>query len=254
MATEQSGFGKIEIFEDFLGAENPLASTVEENNATTTALLNFGALVCRGEALEDGTSGIVPVADALSGVGRITAPYGANGDCLYLGTETTIGVAKMAPIILECRVEMAALTARRVYMGLVGNFADSQGYINTGSTGTITLTEANQCGFVFDSGLTEAVKWYMPFKGGTTTGITDASEIVSSVTPVLAEFDILRLEVDNNGTARWFINGVLEQTKAGAISTSVVHSAMIGVMATTSTAPTADFDYFYISCNRDWTV
>ncbi len=254
MATEQSGFGKIEVFEDFLGAENPLASTVEENNAATTALLNFGSLVCRGEAFEDGLEGIVPVADALSGVGRFTSGNGAGADTIFLGTETTIGVAKMAPIILECRVEMEALSDRRVYMGLVGNFADSQGIINTGTTGTITLTEANQCGFVFDSGLSEAVKWYMPFKGGTTTGITDASEIVSSVTPVGEEFDILRLEVDNNGTARWFINGVLEQTKAGAISTSVVHSAMIGVMSTTTTAATADFDYFYIGCNRDWTV
>ena len=254
MAIEQSGRGRIEVFEDFLGAENPLAATVQENNATTTALLNFGPLVCRGEAFEDGTSGIVPVADALSGVGRFTAPYGADGDVIFLGTETMIGIALMAPIILECRVQMAALTARRFYMGLVGNFADSQGVICTGSTGTLTLTEANQCGVLFDSGLSESVKWYMPFKGGSATGITDASEVVSSVTPVEAEYDILRLEVDNNGTARWFINGVLEQTKAGAISTTVVHSAMIGVMATTTTAPTADVDYFYISCNRDWTV
>lgn len=254
MTIEQSGRGGIEIFEDFMGAENPLASTVQENNATTTALLNFGALVCRGEALEDGEAGIVPVADALSGVGRFTSSSGAAADTIFLGTETCLGVALMAPIILECRVEMAALTDRRVYMGLVGNFADSQGIINTGTTGTIVLTEANQCGFVFDSGLTESVKWYMPFKGGTTTGILDASEIVSSVTPVLAEFDILRLEVDNNGTARWYINGVLEQTKEGAISTSVVHSAMIGVMATTTTAATADFDYFLIKANRDWTV
>ena len=139
-------------------------------------------------------------------------------------------------------------------MGRGGNYAASQGIINTGSTGTITLTEANQCGFVHDSGLTESVKWYMPFKGGTTTGELDASEIVSTVTPVINEYDILRLEVDNDGTARWYINGNLEQTVAGAISTSVVHSAMIGVMATGANAPTADFDYFFISCNRDWTV
>ncbi len=254
MATEQSGHGRIEVFEDFLGAEIPLASTVEENNAATTALLNFGSLVVRGEGLEDGDSGIVPVADALNGVARFTGSGDASADTLFLGTETCIRVDKMAPIILECRVDMASLSDRRTYMGLVGNFADSQGVINTGSASAIVLTEANQCGFLYDNDITESVKWYMPFKGGTTTGVTDASEIVSSVTPVALEYDILRLEVDNNGTARWYINGNLEQTVAGAISTSVVHSAMIGVMANTTSAPTADFDYFYISCNRDWTV
>ncbi len=253
MATEQSGHGRIEIFEDFLGAEIPLASTVEEDNQATTALLNFGSLVVRGEALEDGDNGIVPVADALSGVGRFTSG-GSSADTIYLGTETCIRVDKMGTIVLECRVDMESLSDRGTYMGLVGNFADSQAPIATGSASAIVLTEANQCGFYYDNDITESVKWYMPFKGGTTTGVLDASEIVSSVTPVINEYDILRLEVDNNGTVRWYINGNLEQTQAGAFSTSVVHSAMIGVMANSSNAATADFDYFYISANRDWTV
>ena len=253
MATEQSGRGRIEIFEDFLGTECPLLNVVAPS-AATAALLNFGALVVRGDIVETNTAGIVPVADELSGVARFTTAAVADGDATFLGTETCLSVSLMAPIILECRVQMAALTARRVYMGLCGNYADAQTIICSGSTGTLTLTEADQCGFLYDSGLTESVKWYMPFKGGTTTGITDASEVVSTVTPVLGEYDILRLEVDNNGTARWFINGVLEQTKAGAISTTVVMSALIGVLATSAASGTADFDYFSISANRDWTV
>jgi len=253
MATEQSGRGRIEIFEDFLGAECPILNTVAPA-AATSALLNFGSLVIRGDIVETNTAGIVPVADALSGVARFTSAAVGTGDAVYLGTETCISVSLMAPIILECRVEMAALTVRRVYMGLSGTYADAQSDICTGSDATLTLTEADQCGFLYDSGLTEAVKWYMPFKGGTTTGTLDASEVVSSVTPVAEEFDILRLEVDNNGTARWFINGKLEQTVEGAISTSTVLSALIGVLATSSVSGTADFDYFYISANRDWTV
>ena len=249
----QSGFGRIKIFEDFLGAEAPVLSTVKPSEATA-ALLNFGSLVIRGDAIEDATDGgIFPVADALSGVGRFSSPNVADGDAIYLGTETCLSVGLMGTIVLECRVEMAALTARRFYMGLCGNYADAQTNVCTGATGTLTLTEADQCGFLYDVGLTEAVNWYMPYKGGTTTGTTDASEVASGVVPVAGEFDILRLEVDNNGTARWYVNGVLEQTKAGAISTTVVMSALLGVLATSAVAGTADVDYFYISANRDWT-
>ncbi len=254
MATEQSGHGRIEVFEDFLGTECQLAVTATPSSATG-ALLNFGSLVVRGDAVDEADAGIVPNADRLGGVATFTSPNTADGDGTYLGTETIFRIDKMAPIILECRVEMAALTDRRFYMGLCGNYADAQTNISIANgTTAITLTEANQCGFLYDVGLTESVKWYMPFKGGTVTGEVDASEVASSVTPVALEFDILRLEVDPNGTARWFINGVLERTQAGAISTSVVHAALLGASATTSTTATADVDYFYISANRDWTV
>ena len=253
MATIQSGRGKIEVFMDFLGAELPLAGTASGADATA-ALCNLHPLVIRGEGIEDADSGIVPVADALSGVARFTSANGAAGDAIVLGTETCLGVAKMAPIIVEARVEMAALTNRRIFIGLCGNFDDDQDEILTGSDATLTLTaESDLCGFFFDNGLTESVKWYMPYNGGTTTGETDASEVASTVTPVGEEFDILRLEVDNNGTARWSINGELEQTVEGAISTTTVMSAMIAVAYTASAVATLDVDYLYISANRDWT-
>ena len=238
---------------DFLGAELPLAGTASGADATA-ALCNLHPLVIRGEGIEDADSGIVPVADALSGVARFTSANGATGDAIVLGTETSLSVSLMAPIIIECRCKMAALTNREIFIGLCGNFDDNQDEILTGSTGTLTLTaESDLCGFFFDSGLSESVKWYMPYNGGTTTGETDASEVVSTVTPVATEFDILRLEVDNNGTARWFINGELEQTVEGAISTTTVMSAMIAVVYTASAVATLDVDYLYISANRDWT-
>ncbi|KKK94588.1 hypothetical protein LCGC14_2681350, partial [marine sediment metagenome] len=156
--------------------------------------------------------------------------------------------------VIEARLELVLLTNRRIFVGLCGNFADSQDDILTGSTDTLTLSaESDLCGFFFDSALSESVKWYMPYNGGTTTGETDASEVVSSVTPVITEFDIVRLEVDPDGTARWFINGNLEQTVSGAISTSVVFSAMVGAIYNSSAAATLDADYFYVSANRDWT-
>ena len=253
MATVQSEFGRIEIFEDFVGREFPLATTASGAD-DIAALCNLGVLVVRGEGIEDGDAGIVPVAGVLSGVSRFTGATGAAGDSMCLGTETNIRIDKIGTIVIEARVEMEALTYRRIFIGLCGNYDDNQDEILTGSTDTLTLTaESDLCGFYFDSALSEATRWYMPYNGGTTTGETDASEVVSSVTPVTTEFDILRLEVDNNGTARWYINGVLEQTQVGAISTSVVMSAFTAVTYISNAAPTLDVDYFYVSVNRDWT-
>jgi len=253
MATEQSGRGRIEIFEDFLGAECPLLNTASGADATA-ALVNFGPLVIRGEGIEDATVGIVPIADGLNGTARFTGPSTATGDAIILGTETCLSVGLMAPIVIEARVNLLLLSNREIFIGLCGNFDDNQDEILTGSDATLTLTEADLCGFFFDSGLTEAVNWYMVYNGGTTTGETDASEVASGLIPVITEWDILRLEVDNNGTARWYINGALLQTVEGAISTSVVMSAQIAVVYTATAAPTLDVDYFYVSANRDWTV
>ena len=253
MATIQSENGRIELFEDFLGAEAPVLSAATPSSATG-ALLNFGQFLIRGDSQEDNSSGIVPTADRLNGVARFTSPATDAGDAIFLGTETNLRVDKMAPIVIEARLELVLLTNRRIFVGLCGNFADSQDDILTGSTDTLTLSaESDLCGFFFDSALSESVKWYMPYNGGTTTGETDASEVVSSVTPVITEFDIVRLEVDPDGTARWFINGNLEQTVSGAISTSVVFSAMVGAIYNSSAAATLDADYFYVSANRDWT-
>ena len=255
MATEQSERGRIEIFEDFMGEELPLAGTVDPGAGVTAALLNFGSLVVRGEGVEDTTSGIVPVGDSLGGVARFTSASGAAGDAIILGTETCLRVDKMAPIVIEVRCKMPAVTNREIFIGLCGNFDDDQDEILTGSTDTLTLSaETDLCGFFFDSGLSEALNWYMVYNGGTTSGETDASEVVSSVTPTGDEYDILRLEVDPDGTVRWFINGVLEQTQAGAISTSVVMSAQIAVVYTASAVATLDVDYFSIKAYRDWTV
>jgi len=254
MTVKQSERGKIEVFDDFLGRELPLASTGANSapSGSTGALLNFHPLVVRGDSINDDDAGIVPVADALSGVARFQSGN-SDGDACILGTETCLRVDKMAPIVVEARVEMAALTSRMVFMGLCGDFDDAQTDICTGSGTTLALTETYLCGFVYDSGVT-VVNWYMPYKGGTTAGITTATAIASGVTPVKEEFDILRLEVDNNGTARWFINGVLKQTVEGACSTSAVMSAMIGTIATASANATLDVDYLYISANRDWTI
>ena len=68
------------------------------------------------------------------------------------------------------------------------------------------------------------------------------------------EFQVLRLEVAPNGTARWYIDGVLKQTKTGAVSTTTDLAVVALIEAKSAAIEYAYLDYVYVRANRDWTV
>jgi hypothetical protein len=71
---------------------------------------------------------------------------------------------------------------------------------------------------------------------------------------VAGEWQVLRLEIDPNGTARWYVDEDLKQTVTGAVSTSVDLKFFIAVEAKGAAIETMDIDYIKIKANRDWTV
>jgi hypothetical protein len=123
-----------------------------------------------------------------------------------------------------------------------------------GNGTTMTLTASDLCGFYLSAELTDDEDWHAVFNGGTTTGETDSTALDLNDDAVAGEFDVLRLEVGNNGTARWFLNGVLKKTQTGAVSTSTDLAVVLIVAAYGAAIETADVDYISITANRDWTV
>lgn len=249
MATVQSQYGKIKLFNDFAGPEIPVANAVAYGTTAGGCNYYLGDFAVKGDLAETDT-GVVALSKA-GGWVRVSG-NDENGKGVSIGTEICFSPALNGTLVLETRVEMQALTARVVWAGFCGTHADDVAEPLTATGTTLTLTAANLCGFLFDSQLT-ATKWHMPYNGGSTTGTTLSTNVESSVTPVAAEADILRLEIDPNGTARWYINGVLEQTVTGAVSTTALQSGFIAVFGTTTTAADADFDYLAVEANRDWT-
>ena len=253
MAEVLSGYGEILIFNDFTGEEAYLPAV--DHASATGGLWNIGnGLTLKGYNLADDVATASAVEDGLNGQITLTSSDAGDGEAIYCTTETCFKPSVNAPMAVECRLEMAALTTRQVFVGFSGTVADAQSDICSGATGTLTLTESNICGFLYDVGLTEAVNWYMVYNGGSTTGTTDASDVASGVTPVAGQMDVLRVEVDNNGTARWYINGELLQTVEGAVSTTAVFGGCVGAIATSTASATATVDYFAVEANRDWTI
>lgn len=247
---QQAGGGKIELFDDFTGGNEIL-------NAGTVAPplpVGNGTFFGVGQGLAETDSG-AEVQNALNGVYRFTATDEAEHDSGWT-TPIMFDVGLMGTITAECRVSFpTSLVTREFFFGFSDvqtDLAILEGAIAHGVTSTFTLTASDICGFWLSSELTANAEWHAIHNGGTTTGVTDTTLLDLDVDAVAAEFDILRLELDSNGTARWYINGALVKTLAGAVSTSVnlCCSGLVEEKVTGSAA--ADWDYVRIRANRHW--
>lgn len=251
MATRQSEFGKIEIFDDFIGPEYTIAETADDS-------MNLGAFRVIGQGKEATDSGatIMETDPNLNGVVCLTTTDESEHS-LGLTTAKMFDVALMAPIVAEIRVQFADLDTKEFYFGFTDVNDDTailEGGNLHGATATFTLTASDLCGFHFSSELTEDEMWHCVYNGGTTTGETVSTNIESGVDAVAGEYNILRIEIDPNGTARWYVDGVLKQTVEGAVSTTTDLACMAMVEAKGEAIEYAKLDYFGIRANRDWTV
>lgn len=243
----QSGYGKLGPYMiDMFSEEIPVAGTVQ----SPLVLCPGWKLIGEGNNADDG---LVFVDSFDNGVGRLTTTdEDTEGQAIashYIGPPARVGT-----ITYEARVSLQAQTARNVFIGIGGVLGDVQTEIVTGSTATVTYVTtpgANIAGFMFDSQLTSK-NWHIVYKGGTATAPTTTTLCDSSVLPVNGEFDILRINVFNNGTVEFWINGVLIRTVANAVSTTVAVGVVAGVWATTTTVADLDVDYAVWSANRNW--
>jgi len=246
----QSGYGKVSIFEDFLAGEDIVAATA--------ASRSFGGSGLRviGQGIAENDSGItVGESDGLNGVGILTTTNEDAHSC-GLTTGKVFDVGKMAPINIECRVQFPDLDTKAFYFGLTDVNDDTtilEGNNLVASGASLTLSASDLCGFLIDAEATDDEDWIMVYNGGTTSGETTIANIDADNDAVAAEWDVLRLEVSINGTARWYVNGVLKQTVTGAVLTSTDLGVLGMIEARSAAIEYAWIDYIAIEANRDWT-
>lgn len=249
----QSEYGKIDIKEDFFGVEHLVAST-------TAPPIQLGAYFqVIGQGIADTDSGAPALdSDGLNGVVQLTT---TNEDLHSAGIATAVmfDVALMAPMSFETRVRFTDLDTKEFFYGLTdANTASGvqiiEGEIGHGATTTLTLTASDICGFLLSAELTEDEMWHSIYNGGSTTGVTlsTTNELVTNA--VAGEYNVLKMEIDPDGTARFYVDGVLRQTVTGAVSTTVDQRLVLMVEAKSAAIESVDVDYVGIKANRDWTV
>ena len=251
----QSSVGKIRIFDDFIGFEVPVASTAAP---ATEPYFTPGGLRVVGQGLAENDSGVVGLdSDALNGVVQLTSTDEAEHSAGFT-TNTCFDMTLNGGISIETRVRFADFATKEAYIGLTDVVTNGVGILEgeqlTGASTTLTLTASDLCGFYLSSDLSDQ-DWHGVYNGGTTTGATTSTDVELDDDAVAGDFQVLRLEVDNNGTARWYIDGALKQTVTGAVSTSTDLAVLLMVETKgTARGETMDVDYVLIETNRDWTV
>lgn len=241
----QSGKGRIELFEDCF---NGVAV------GSTALSAPLGPFRVFGNGINEVDSGAPVVVDALSGAIRLTTTDEAE-HAAALGTPASLSAEKNGVISAEARVQLNNLDTKEVYFGfsdVVGDTAGLEGSNVHGATTTVTLTASDLCGFLLSAELTEDEMWHFVHNGGATAGVTDSTELESGVDAVAGEWDVLRIEIDPNGTARWYINGALKKTLEGAVATTVALACFVAVEAKGVAVEECDVDYLLVRANRDW--
>lgn len=251
MATIQSEFGEIILFEDFTGPEWIIAETAASGAVGDFRVVGAGLSGTDGGVICDEST------TPLNGVGILQTSATAK-DTTALATALCFDVALMAPIVIEARVYFVDCDTKNAFIGLTnantdgGSIEDS--IISTDAGTTIENTATYICGFYFSDELTDDQDWHAVYKGGTASQVTDTTALDLNADIVEGSWQILRLEVDPNGTARWFVDGVLKKTLAGACSTTADLGVVCGLGTTGASSKLMYVDYLLVRANRDWTV
>ena len=248
----QSGDSRLVINEDFLGGTEVAVAS------TTAPPINWPPfLTFVGQGIADTDSGAVMLdSDGLNGVVQLTT---TNEDIHCAGFQTPVmfDVGLNGTIVMEVRCRQAALNTGEVFIGfsdVATDLAIIEGAICHGDTTTLTLTASDLVGFLMASDLTDNSDWHGVYNGGTTTGEATSTDVDFDAGATAGEYQVLRLELFPNGTVEWWVDGVLEQTVTGAVSTSVDLCMNVLVESKTTAVKTLDVDYIRVWANRDWTV
>ena len=237
--------GRIRLFYDFYG---------EDSIAGTAPLRPLGPFSVGGQGSEDTDAGVPTIAGVLSGAGRITTTNEVDHTTM-VGTQAAFDVALSGTLVLETRVQVENLDTKEVFIGF-SDIAPETLSIQTdvvhGSGTTITNTASDFVGFLLSAELTDDEDWHAVYNGGSTSAETVSTGLDLDADAVAGEWQVLRLEIAPNGDTRWYVDGDLKKTVAGAASTSVNLGLCVGVEAKTAAIETLDVDYVLVKANRDW--
>lgn len=224
-----TGFGRVELFDDFLG------DVVLDQYSTG--------------AETGGSGGSTAITAAVNGVLRITTDDQTTGDRIALTHELNWQASDSGPLVLEARVKsVTAITVRAYFIG----FTDVKAVTTTvenpiemsGTTVASAATDA--VGFLYDTDSTNDT-WY----GAGVKNGTDATALDTGIAPADAgTYQTLRVVVDITGNATFFIDGVYMGAVTSAVTAATDLTPIIMVESRAGAAKVLDVDYLHVIGGR----
>lgn len=245
----ESGIGGTYLFDDFRSGAQALVASA---NAPPLVIGN-GTYTLVGQGLAESDSGGVMTKGGITLTATDEDEHAAG-----LTTRVCFDVGLMGTIVAETRLQQAALTTRQVFFGFSDvqtDLAILEGAIIKGDTVTLSLTASDIAGFLLASELSDAADWHAVYNGGVVTGETVSTNLDLDEDAVASTYQILRIEMDTNGTVRWFVDGKLKKTLAGAVSTTVdLCCSLIFEEKGSANNAAGQVDYLMVKADRDWAV
>jgi len=238
--TEYIGtFGRIRVFEDFLGAP-------DVTTGGTTALTRVNGLT----QLAVGAPTLAQIVDEPGGVLSITTGN-TNDDNVVLYA----GPFKPADggCVIEARFKLNSVTLGAVYCGFTETLATTPVMPAEYATTTLdVVATGGLVGMLFDPDGTDPDLW-MAVAGETNVPATGAPTNATTAV-VVDEWNIVRVEITSDkGDGSCYLNGNLIKTFPACVTTTDVQHAVL-MVENRATAVIMEVDYFFAEGFRDWTV
>jgi len=204
------------------------------------------------EGTDSVTSNAAILAGGVGGVLRLTtgdAGTGLAADTEQLTHNTLQFKAANGNLVFETRVKLSAITTCWAFFGFTDTVAAAleAPIMSAGSGNTLTSNATDAVGFMFDTRMTDDNWWLVGVKND-----VDATAQNSGYAPVAGTYEVLRIEIDADGRALFFRNGLkIGTAMTGAVTASVALTPVLAVSKTSVAASmTVDIDYVHASCAR----
>lgn len=223
MATD-TGFGTVRFFDDFLGDTMDANSWAADETGNST---NFAINAQR------------------NGVVRGTVTSNSSSDIAVLYGELNYRPNMNGPLTFEARITPITSLSQMIFAGLSDEKTVEKPIDYNGGTQTTTATDA--VGFYYAGGETSAT-WRC---GGVAAGTDSTHTAVSSrLNPVVATWQTLRVVVDADGGASFYINGEIIKENVSGCCTKTVSLMPFLAVSDDGAAASLDVDYVFVSVGR----
>jgi hypothetical protein len=238
--------GEIEVFDHFMGFQTTTMGTTAlpaGSNGVMYVSVNEGSFAT--------------VVDEPGGILKITTDTADNDNCfLYIGPFKPAD----GGVVMEARLKMADITTGALYVGFTETLDATTPVMPAEFSGT-TMTYNGSGGMVglqFDSDGTTADWRAVAGDGGSVASNADANGTRANNPPVNDKFDVVRVEIDPDGTGRVYLaedSGSLKEIKSisSAVTASDLQFAVVGIENRTAAASVLEVDYMYARGYIDWT-
>ena len=192
--------------------------------------------------LVSGTAGTAGVADAA---------------CMSSILLTHSQAVSLGKTVMEARVSTSHVTGATLCVGLSDKICSDSAeavlhVIKAAAIADDGLTVTNALSFVQDSEATLATKWYCVSEGaGTIAHVATAGDCALAVGPTVDTYQVLRIEIDATGDARFYVDGVLKFTELTAVATTSVLVPYIAVTAEDGTPVSTTLSVDYIKFTQE---